>query len=688
MRPALADFYNMTLERPKEDTRGYGLLFVDASRKAGWASALSHSCNPTCQVQIASKDGKLSLAMTTVRDVAQGHELTFDYNAVTESLNEYRQAVCLCGHDNCRGSFLHFATADCYQEVMRLKSPIAVRFTLLARACKTKVLTSDHINALARHGFGTSVFGAASLKEDEEDMENVPTWLRMFAAEVLLYIEYERKTLPMKLISNQISSIRGSMGKKKSSEQISYLGADQEGRMHMEQRIQSLAQTLSLVGRVLAIHRLSAQSHDIHSPLSILSDQKVIDQIWRNPDSVVCELLGVMKADPSIDRSFVYQVEAVSRRFSFLNLKFDKPSDACIARRYLRRALIDLRKVTLSYGDTLQPSQRGKFHAVADLLLLYAHTRTFFEMQSYVKFESIPIDVYARELGNDVPRAKVELARRQRTVKSSVKILKCKELNVQGGPISEYYKPEETVASVARKYGEEYVLTQLLHWFNGGIRTKPGLSDMMGCIYLPSLASWWFQNDDCSVYTDELSSVLQNWLENGKNRGNPWPKAVEKFFSRHNIMVGSPALDCTLTGDATGVNNVIAAMKKSKEEAKEKYHNMSQVVSIDGDDKASESNQTTCSSSIEAIDNSSSRGCTSTEKDEDNEDEYVFGCICGITHSTPVEVFWVQCDGCQAWFNVAKTCVGFDEKVANDLETWNCWACKLSGSRMNLDNVL
>jgi len=133
MRPALADFYNMCMERPMHDVRGYGLLFVDASRKAGWASALSHSCDPTCQVQIVSRSGKLSLSMTTVRDVPQGHELTFDYNAVTESLDEYRQAVCLCGHSNCRGSFLHFATADCYQEVMRTRLPM--RYVYICNHC-------------------------------------------------------------------------------------------------------------------------------------------------------------------------------------------------------------------------------------------------------------------------------------------------------------------------------------------------------------------------------------------------------------------------------------------------------------------------------------------------------------------------------------------------------------------------
>lgn len=29
LKPELPDFYNIILERPREDTRGYGLLYVD-----------------------------------------------------------------------------------------------------------------------------------------------------------------------------------------------------------------------------------------------------------------------------------------------------------------------------------------------------------------------------------------------------------------------------------------------------------------------------------------------------------------------------------------------------------------------------------------------------------------------------------------------------------------------------------
>lgn len=80
---ALPDFYNMILERPHLDPRGYGILFIDATRKGGHGSSLSHSCNPTCEVRVASKDGELCLAMTTLRQLEMGDELTFDYNAGT-----------------------------------------------------------------------------------------------------------------------------------------------------------------------------------------------------------------------------------------------------------------------------------------------------------------------------------------------------------------------------------------------------------------------------------------------------------------------------------------------------------------------------------------------------------------------------------------------------------------------------
>ena len=131
LRPNLPDFYNMALERPRVDPRGFGLLFVDASSKAGLGSSFSHSCDPTCEVRVVAKNGQLSLAIATLRDLGCGEELTFDYNAVTESLHEYHYAICLCGHSKCRGSFLHFAAADCYQQILNRHGKCTKSFSIL-----------------------------------------------------------------------------------------------------------------------------------------------------------------------------------------------------------------------------------------------------------------------------------------------------------------------------------------------------------------------------------------------------------------------------------------------------------------------------------------------------------------------------------------------------------------------------
>jgi CW-type Zinc Finger/Protein SET DOMAIN GROUP 2 C-terminal/SET domain len=207
----------MALERPQNDPRGYGLLLVDASRKAGHGSSLSHSCAPTCEVRVAACDGELCLAMTTLRELEMGEELTFDYNAVTESLNEYRSAVCLCGYGKCRGSFLHFATADCYQQVLNRNSPIASRFASLIKGSMKQVMSPDDEQIQRNHGFLTAAFGAISVNRRAntltgigeglvDSLDMVPIWLRTYVADTLRYIEYERRALPIALICEHLST--------------------------------------------------------------------------------------------------------------------------------------------------------------------------------------------------------------------------------------------------------------------------------------------------------------------------------------------------------------------------------------------------------------------------------------------------------------------------------------------------
>jgi hypothetical protein len=60
---------------------------------------------------------------------------------------------------------------------------------------------------------------------------------------------------------------------------------------------------------------------------------------------------------------------------------------------------------------------------------------------------------------------------------------------------------------------------------------------------------------------------------------------------------------------------------------------------------------------------------------DDDDDDPWLGCVCGKTHPPPIKVFWIQCEGCNAWHNVAQECVGFDASAAEELDEWCCWAC-------------
>ena len=500
----------------------------------------------------------------------------------------------------------------------------SVRFTLLVRASKLDKLTDQHVRILERHGFGMATFGAASFKDKEESLENVPIWLKMFVAEVLKFIEVERKTLPIQLISNEVSKKARTPEDKKDKE-ISYLGADLEGRMHMEQRIQTLTQTLSLVGRVLSIHRLATQNFKLEPPLSALCDQEVIDQIWKNPDSVVRELISKFESDSNVSRQLLEKIKSIIKRFDFLCHSFDTAHDARRGRKYMNRGLLDIRRVMLYFSQ--ESSIRDKFEAASDLLLCYAHTKHFFAINQYQAFESTPIEVYARELGNNVPRAKVEQVRKKRTFKSSVHIFE--QVSESS---SDCYEPEEAVASVSRNYSGDYALTQLLYWFNGGIGTKPGLPGMMGAVLLPSIASWWNKKSSNVVnYSNTIRPKLMEWLKTQHLRKEAWPTELEQFFTRKNIMVGSPALDSVLSGNEVNINNIIFEIEN--------------------------------------------KTCKKTAEEEETFDW--FGCICGVSHPPPTEAFWIMCDFCECWYNVSCQCVGCNEVEAKSLSQWKCWACKL-----------
>ena len=104
----LPEFWNIRLELPRNPIckGGYDILYVDASRKGNFCSRTSHSCTPNLASSVAVVNGRYTIALRALRDIMPGEELTQDYNCVTDSLEEFKAAVCLCGFPRCRGAFL------------------------------------------------------------------------------------------------------------------------------------------------------------------------------------------------------------------------------------------------------------------------------------------------------------------------------------------------------------------------------------------------------------------------------------------------------------------------------------------------------------------------------------------------------------------------------------------------------
>jgi hypothetical protein len=602
-------------------------------------------------------------------EVDVGEELTFDYNGVTESLDEYRAAICLCGHKVCRGSFLHFATADCYQVVMRQDFPLAARFAGLAKSCNKRNLSADDKKRLIDHGFKTASFGAVSisyqspgvfddltLHKPTESLDNVPVWLLTFAAETLQYIEYERRKLPIALVLRHISekeksqqqdSVQEASKRKRQAlitnssalKSINLEDADAEGWSSMEQRIHQLVQTLSRVGRVLGRHReslshvsmpssnvdITQNLNDLHHPIAIVPDDKVVDYLWCNEDGLWQSAKRFIDYMP-IRADF----ETIEAKYNKLNEPpYSHPAEA---RNMLSSALLEMRQRLMSHLNLTRKSTRfstqekkkirkiqrsktqvhctgqsaedqhfeeksdesslfdviDKLEATCDLFLLYAKTATFFEIKPFISFSSSPIDIYARELGSDTAQNSSvlnALGPEAAHASSEYNIENIAEPSAEaqcsgdscGIESKKILSLDQVVARLTVEYKGDYVISLLLQWFSGGISLSPGLPDMSGCIHLPSIRNLWEKTEDLDrlrqdknscppQYDIKIRPLLLSCMEDIQRRGDPWPYEVKKFFSPNgraeNInFVGSPVLDFFITGDDAILLQIVSELK-------------------------------------------------------------------------------------------------------------------------------
>jgi hypothetical protein len=180
------DFYNIVLERPCDDVQGYDVLFVDPSSFGNFSSRFSHSCDPNCATKVMGQSqGQYSVVMFALRDIVPGEELTFDYNSVTESQEEYQSAVCLCGAASCRGSFLFYANSRAFKYFTEECHTTLERVRILLDACHiastSQSLSQSDRNILLKYGFKSSLLSMGNACDNAISQElNCPLWLKVY----------------------------------------------------------------------------------------------------------------------------------------------------------------------------------------------------------------------------------------------------------------------------------------------------------------------------------------------------------------------------------------------------------------------------------------------------------------------------------------------------------------------------
>ncbi|KAL3981725.1 SET domain family protein [Acanthocheilonema viteae] len=75
-------------------------FYVDARNYGNIARSFNHSCEPNTKVDAVVVDGIYRLKISTIKNIKQGEELTFDYD--TEIIEDLVGMECFCGSTNCR----------------------------------------------------------------------------------------------------------------------------------------------------------------------------------------------------------------------------------------------------------------------------------------------------------------------------------------------------------------------------------------------------------------------------------------------------------------------------------------------------------------------------------------------------------------------------------------------------------
>eukprot|EP01083_Nonionella_stella_P276925 941403_1 len=535
IKDKVPDFFNIMLERHKDDSRGFDVVFVDPIRKGNFGSRLSHSCSPNCTSVVMAVDGRYVIAVYALRAIARGEELCFDYNSVTESEEEYRAAVCLCGQASCRGSFLYFAGSTTFQQVMRAHHNFLHRVAMVVRACSESVTDDDRKRVLAA-GIKSSV------------LEGLPSWCVKWVALAIEFIELEKSMLPEALVSQ-----------KDDDEVYTPESAALEAHGVAEVRLQNVAITIDRVKHFLirdssksgtsrnTLGNGKATSKNLSNgdsstntsangtsrntlgngtvdsnagtsqsgtpgveqalaPLRKLSPAEVIERLWDGKNSLVSQLLNSASQHETDAKELEYVRKLSSEKIEATESGLE----------VLRQKLFQIR----DHLRSLTPSSRAYHHAAADAVHLYASTRTFFTDNRFATFKGDPFQL--RDLGFDMAG------------KSSPK-----------------------------EYASQYIWGSLVYWMRQTIEApNASLSQSRrGSCSLPTVASC-YASGSSSIRRPfgrrQREDMIQLIVERPQQY---WPTSWHWSF-RNGRIYGSPMLDNLLDPNPERYNKFLSGLKE------------------------------------------------------------------------------------------------------------------------------
>ncbi|KAH9614532.1 hypothetical protein KSS87_020109 [Heliosperma pusillum] len=527
------EFYNIYLERPKGDADGYDILVVDAMHKANYASRICHSCRPNCEAKVTAVGGQYQIGIYSVRPIAFGEEITFDYNSVTESKEEYEASVCLCGSQVCRGSYLNLTGEGAYDkskrknmavwktllkvkerkkgvwsravclfyvelgnkfllssaldktvEVLKEWHGLLAKQRLLLEACELNWVSEEDYIDLSRAGLGRCLLGG------------LPDWLVAYSARLVRFINFERTKLPEKILKHNLEE------KKKYNLEISVEMERSDAELQAEgvysQRLQNLALTLDKVRYVLRC--VFGDAKKAPPPLQKLSPEEMVSVLWNGEGSLVDELLESIA--PHVDNRLVQDLK--------LKIRAHDPSSSANVEKELRKSLLWLRDEVRN----LTSSTKCRHDAAADLIHVYAYTKSFLKVKEYKTVTSPPVYISPLDLG---PKCPTKLS-----------------------GVTEYCKT----------YGENYCLGQLIYWHH---QTKADpdrelAKNSRGCLVLPELRSFYTkhqkpQRQKLAYGPNTVRYMLARMEKRPQRR---WPMDRIWSFKRVPKVFGSPMLDAVL----------------------------------------------------------------------------------------------------------------------------------------------